>query len=299
MISVCVMLKSYREDLAYVHRLVGSFERFNHEELTLFIVVPAADTELFASFNSSTVIVMADEEIPIKHLSKSEAEAPEGGFINAGASKLGFWELGICENYFAIDSDMVFIRPFGAADFLSEDGHPFITATEAFDLKSDPFYFERYWDHRESSLNLIHQLLGVDQSRKASYHTVQVMNSDVLRAFKEKFLGVSGLEYVDILSTSLWEFFWYTSWALNQDYAPVCRRDEIVKVVHHQGQHLALRNLGISQASLARSYLGVIVNSNWSRQYGLVDFDSPPSESYLKSGAWAEWRKSMSAPVDR
>ena len=298
MIDVCIMLKSYREDWLYVKRLVGSFNRFNDEELSLFVVVPSADLELFASLGSPTVRVIADEDIPVSYLPNAIAGEHDEGFINAGASKLGFWELGICDNYFAIDSDMVFIRPFGRSDFLSDDGHPYITATDAFDLKSDPFYFDRYWQHRERSLDHIHQQLEVSRSQKASYHTVQVMNSNILRSFKEKFLGVRGLTYTDVLTISLWEFFWYTSWALNQREVPICRRDEIVKVVHHQGQHLALRNLGISQASLARSYLGVIVNSNWSRQYGLVDFDSPPSESYLKSGAWAEWRKGVSAPVD-
>ena len=296
MIPVCVMLKSYREDWAYVERLVGSFRRFNQEDLTLFIVVPAADIELFVSFSSSTVRVMADEEIPVKYLAKGEANGHNEGFINAGASKLGFWQLGLCDNYFAIDSDMIFIRPFGHSDFLNADGHPFITATEAFDLKADPFYFDRYWDHRERSLDFIHQRLGVGQWQKASYHTVQVMNSEILRAFNDRFLGSLGLGYTDILSESLWEFFWYTSWALNQDVVPICRRDEIVKVVHHQGQHLALRSLGISEASLAKSYLGLIVNSNWSRQYGMVDFDTPPSDSYLKSGAWAESEKAQRTP---
>lgn len=287
--QVCLMLKTYKSDRAYVNRLVGSFNRFNQEDLALFIVVPANEIRMFTKFSSATITVLADEEIPVDYLAVNDFEGNHRGFINAGASKLGFWELGLCLNYFAIDSDMVFIRPFGHADFVNGDGHPFTIATEALDLKSDPFYFDRYWEHREQSHKLINQRLGVGSWQQASYHSVQVMNSAILQSLKEDFLVPAGLTYTDVLAESLWEFFWYTSWALKQESVMISRCDELVKIVHHQGHHLALRRLGVSEASLARGYLGLIVNSNWSRQYGLVDFDAPPSHAYLKSGAWADW----------
>lgn len=291
MLDVCVMLKTYGGDAAYAYRLVASYNKFNQESLTLFIVVPEADMPLFIELESSTVVLLTDEQIPLRYLPDDGNQVKNLGFLNAGVAKLGFWELNLCRNYFAVDSDMVFIRPFGRSDFIDSEHRPLVVSTEATELRIDPFYYSRYWQHREESLRKISHHLGVSDERYASYHTVQIMNSRILKGFKEQFLEPRHWTYADALTVSLWEFFWYTTWALHQKDVPVSRSDEIVKVVHHQGEHLALQSLGVSEADLARGYIGVIVNSNWSRQYGLVDFDNPPRDKYLSEGAWAEWTK--------
>lgn len=113
MLDVCVMLKSYAGDIEYARRLVASFNMFNRDSLTLFLVVPEADRTLFVDLTSTTVVLLADEQLPVPYLPAEGNLNKHLGFVNAGITKLGFWELKVCRNYFAVDSDMVFIRPFG------------------------------------------------------------------------------------------------------------------------------------------------------------------------------------------
>lgn len=289
MAELCLMLKTYAPDLAYAERLVRSFHDHNVDDLQLYVVVPQMDLPVFRSLGGRNVEIILDEDIPVSYATGVQTDGLDLGFVNAGVSKLGFWELGLCQNYFSIDSDFVFIRPFSTFDFFTVGKDPYVVATEARDLKADPFYFSRYWGGRQSALESVARRLDVLDPTLTSYHTAQMMSSAILRNLKEIQLEKNGLEYVDLMMEVPWEYFWYTTFALHQSEVQIQRRDEMVKVVHHQGEHLALLAMGVSEADLARSYLGVVVNSNWSRQYGLVSFDQAPVVEYRESGHWARW----------
>lgn len=290
--EICLMLKTYAPDAKYVERLVDSFHTNNADDLQLYVVVPQEDLTIFRGIRGKNVELICDENIPVSYASASAHSGADLGFVNAGVSKLGFWELGLCKHYFSIDSDLVFIRPFSANDFLAENQAPYVVATEARNLQADPFYFGRYWPGRQAAVESVARRLGVVDPTFASYHTGQVMSSAILSSLKKTELEKNGLEYRDLMMEVPWEYFWYTTYAIHQREVLIQRRDEMLKVVHHQGEHLALRQMGISQADLARGYLGVVVNSNWSRQYGLVSFDEPPIADYQRSGAWARWASS-------
>lgn len=283
------MLKTYAGDFDYVRRLVGSFQAYNSDSLTLHLVVPHRDRLLFDDFRTTAIRVVCDEDIPVSYATADEANPEQIGILNAGVSKLGFWRLELCENYFAIDADMVFIRPFGRNDLISDTGAPYLAVTESLNQKIDPFYFQRYWKHREKALSTVAATFDQPNVHLASIHNSQVLNGQILRSL-DAFLVANKLGgYKELMGQALYEFFWYTSWAMVQHEVEVVRRDELVRMIHHQGEHLALRNLGIGVDDLARGYLGVIVNSNWSRQYGIVDYTRPPTEKYLREGQWAEW----------
>ncbi len=46
------------------------------------------------------------------------------GYINQEIVKLAFWELGLTENYFCVDSDAVFVRPFAPTTSCSTRRRP-------------------------------------------------------------------------------------------------------------------------------------------------------------------------------
>jgi len=292
MLDICLMLKTYAPDIAYAERLVRSFHRHNSDSLQLYVVVPSADLTMFKKLGGGNVELIVDEDIPVSYASASQAEGRDLGFVNAGISKLGFWELDVCKNYFSVDSDLVFIRNFSRSDFLDEEQSPYLVCTEARDLAADPFYFRRYWLDRQAAVESVARQLGVLTQSSSSYHTVQVLNAEILQGLKAGHLDPQGLDYLDLMISVPWEYFWYTTYALHQTQIRVRRCDEMVKVIHHQGQHLALLDMGLTEADLARSYLGITVNSNWSRQYGLVNFDNAPVAAYRAAGEWAHWHSS-------
>lgn len=293
------MLKTYKDDALYLPRLMASFHRHNADTLMLFLVAPREDRTFFEAFLSDRVVFVADDEIPASYGSKQEADTAGVGFWNPGIVRLAFWKLGRTENYFAIDSDMVFLRDFRASDFLLDDGRFFLATTENPSEKIDPFYYERYWDHRERAMGVISETLGTPGQRGAWAHNSQVFNTEILSALEDFIISKGLTGYKSLMERAPYEFFWYAQWALSQKAVPFIVRAEFVKMVNHQGEHLSLWGMGTRERDLARSYLGVIVNSNWSRQYGVVDFDSPPTEAYFRQGKWAEWEGKAGHPLTK
>lgn len=289
------MLKSYAGDYDYVARLVPTYRRHNTDAIPLYLVVPISDVPLFAPFAGEGLLVMADEDVTTDFLSPEQAaEVRNGlGIANAGVVKLAFGTLGIADNYFAIDSDSLFIRDFGRSDFLDAKGTPYLVADAYPDLASDPFYADRYWKSRSAAFHDVVSALGIEEHLNRTSHNSQVISSEVVVSLQDR-LSQLGMNFADAMCRSIYEFFWYGAWALSLGNMPL--RRECVKVVHHQGEHIALHLSGVRKHTLAASYLGVIVNSNWSRQYGIIDFDHPPIERYLSEGSWADWLRTQPLP---
>jgi hypothetical protein len=292
------MLKTFIGDASYVERLVKSFNEYNTQDLRLYIVAPSTDFKFFNEFLSKNIFFVSDEDIPVRYINqenfRKELTDPREnrsafGYLNQGISKLGFWRTGLLRNYLTLDSDTEFIRPFAFNDFSDSNGNLYFFGQQYLDLACDPFYRPRYWDSREEILSKVRDLIGLDSQNRITVHNSQIMSSLVLADFEQNFLKLKNLDYVDIMQIASLEFFWYGVWMQKQEIFPMVLREDVIKMVNHQGEHLALHQLGIRKKDLATSYIGVIVNSNWSRQYGLVDFDNPPIEDYKLKGDWAKW----------
>ncbi len=293
--KLVTMLKSYAADFDYVARLVPSYRRHNVDGIPLYVVVPHTDISLFEALRADDLVVIADEDVTTDYLSPEQVEKQEdgGGIANAGVVKLAFGLLNIAENYFAIDSDTVFIRDFGTADFLDGAGKPYLVASQHSDLATDPFYAGRYWQSRKAGYEHVLQRLQVEDSLHRNAHNCLVMSSEIIHSLKARLENL-GMSFADAMSESLYEFFWYGAWAL--ETGGLTCREALVRVIQHQGDHLALHLAGVRNESLAASYVGVTVNSNWSRQYGIIDFDHPPISRYLVEGRWAGWLRSQPLP---
>lgn len=292
------MLKTFAGDSAYTMRLIDSFNRFNVESLPLVIVAPKNDLHIFAECASPTVKLIPDEDIPVRYLTGADIPAASAdprpgrspvGFLNQGISKLGFFKLGVFENYVCLDSDTDFIRPFGRSDFMSPSNVPLFFAQDYSDLAADPFYSHRYWQDREKCLSQVREVLEVDDAPRVTVHNSLVMSSLILENFETDFLASKSWDFADLMKICNLEFFWYGVWMQKQRVLPILQCNDRVRMINHQGEHLALFSLGIRKKDLARGYVGVIVNSNWSRQYGLVDFDTPPIDEYFSRGDWGKW----------
>ncbi len=290
------MCKTYHKDFVYTKRMVDSFAKFNIDNFELFLVVPRNEIDIFNDLRSRNIYVVSDEEVMSSYepsyFGVTNSDASNIKRINAYSIRLSFWELQISENYFAIDSDMEFIRPFSTSDFFSPTGDPYSILMEYKNLESDPFYYQRYWLGRASEYKKIAEILQIDERGHKTVHNCQIMNSLVLADFKKNFLQKMRWNYSDATYFSIYEHFWYVAWLQSHKIINVIPIDELVKMIHHQGEHIYLHKMGVDKSNLSRAYLGVIVNSNWSRQYGLVDFDKPLTNLYETQGDWAKWNMS-------
>jgi len=283
---VALLLKSYRDDLEYTERLIASFHQHNAESLQLFCVVPPEDVAAFEVFAAPTVTVMS-ETLLGDYLTDVPVAGIRPGYINQEVVKLAFWELGLAENYFCIDSEAIFIRDFSTRDFLAPDGFPYTVLVEDNDLKVDPDYYRAHWQPREEALRSIAHCMDLDVGILRTCHGHQIFSSRALRDFKENFLEPRSWTYLDALNSAPYEFTWYNFWVQKTSIIPIHQREPLVKVFHSENQHIEFILSGASPADLARGYLAAVVNSNFSRHRGPVSLDESKPEAlshYLSYG---------------
>jgi len=261
---LALLLKSYAGDADFAERLLASFARHNPTGLHLYCVVPPADLPLFEPFAGEHVTVL-DEAPFARHLVHEPVAGLRPGYVNQEIVKLAFHELGLAENYFCVDSDAVFIRDIFESDFIAPDGNPYTVLVEDNDLKAEPAYYRQYWVGREPQLRRIADLVGYRDPVLRTCHGHQVFSSTVLASFVADFLTPREWDYRDAIAEAPYEFSWYNLWLQATNPIPIHQREPLVKVFHHESQHLEAILRGITETDLARGYLAVVVNSSFAR----------------------------------
>jgi hypothetical protein len=273
-----LLLKSYRDDFDYAQRLIASFHEHNPANMMLYCVVPNEDLELFAPLAAPTVTVMSEEPLS-SYFTSDYVHGIRPGYINQEIVKLAFWELNLVENYFCVDSDAVFVRDITMSDFIAPDGFPYTVLVEDNELKVEPQYYRTYWRSREAAVRGIAQEVGLSQDVLRTCHGHQVFSSTVLRSFKEDFLKSRDWSYLDALIFAPYEFTWYNMWLQKTGVIPIHQREPMVKVFHHEAQHLEYILRGVTSEDIARGYLAIVINSNYSRDLGVTPIDESKPQS--------------------
>ena len=261
------LLKTYGNDFLYAKRLIASYRQYNVDDISMFIVVPESDLELFGIFNDIDIKVLAEESVTDCLVNDDSVFGIRPGFINQEIIKLAFWELNLCENYFCIDSDAQFIRDFYFSDFMFDENTPFSILIEDNELAVDPEYYKEHWIERSRLIDIIKDEIGVEDRRTLTCHGMTILSRKVLKSFKEKYLLPRGYTYVDALKKSPYEFSWYNFWLQKDKTIPIVFREPLLKVFHNKSQHLEYLRKKITLKDISRGYLGVVINSNYSNMF--------------------------------
>jgi hypothetical protein len=264
-----MLLKSYSGDFEYAKRLIESFTRFNSDGITLYLVVPESDQDLFSAIIVENTKLISENALA-QHLVDHEVHGIRPGYINQEIIKLAFWELGLSANYFCVDSDAEFIREFHVSDFMHDSDTPYSVLVQDLELAVDPEYYQQYWVTREREIARIAELIGWESQVINTCHGHTVFSGKVLESFVREFLQPRGWDYSDALAESPYEFTWYNMWLQKSRVIDIYPREPWIKVFHTESQHLEYLMRGISVADIARGYFGVVVNSNYSRGSGIV-----------------------------
>ena len=291
-----MLLKSYAGDKEYAQRLIKSFTKFNVDNISLFIVVPEADLETFQSMAAQNCTVLSELKFE-SHLVDHEVHGIRPGYINQEIIKLAFWELGLAENYFCVDSDAEFIREFRVSDFMFNQETPYSVLVQDLELAVDPEYYHQYWQTREKEIKHIADLVGWDTPVILTCHGHTVFSAKVLKSFVDEFLQPRGWDYRDALAESPYEFSWYNMWLQKSKAIGIHPREPWIKVFHTEAQHLEYLMRGITVADIARGYLGVVVNSNYSRGSGVVSVGTSKPDTVAKYLSYGEVGKVLRAKV--
>jgi len=263
-----------------------SLDTHNVTEIPTWIVVPDADRPLFARFERPHRQILG-ESMFSEHLVTEPIGGLRVGYANQEIVKLAFWELGLVDNYFTVDSDAVFVRDFDHSDLMFDDTTPYTVLVQDNDLKVDSDYFTRYWTARESSLRIIQAEIGFDDPRFLTCHGHQIMSARVLRSLRDEFMQPRGWTYRDMLAVSPYEFSWYNMWLQYRECIPIYAREPLIKVLHSAEEHLRYAMAGTTFEDVARGYLGIVVNSNFARTWGDdVTADEDPAATISRYLSW-------------
>jgi len=271
--KIAILLKTYIGDIEYVERLISSYNKYNIDKIPLYIVAPDSDIKAFEKFTDDDIELLTDEAVTNNLVYDNSVRGIRSGYINQAIIKLAFWEKRLCENYFCMDSDGEFIRDFFISDFMYDDDTPFTILVEDNELAVEPEYYKKYWAGREKLIRLIQKEVGLVDKRILTCHGFAILSCKVLESLYKKYLLPNNLTYKDLLSKSPYEFSWYNMWLQKDKTIQIEFREPIVKCFHHKNHHLEYLQKGITLDDIARGYLGIVVNSNYSRWDGVISYE--------------------------
>ena len=268
--TLVLYCKSYSTDLFRVQRLALSIQRYNREALPFFVSVPQAELALFqAHLAGLPVTLLADEEI-LQACGPQMAGkvAQMQGSVAQQVVKAEFWRLGHAWNYVCLDSDAVFIRPFGLADFVTPDGTPYTMMDEAHALLEDALQRKRVRvvDAFEREAEQVQQCFGRVGRRYSFGPFPLVWHRAVWQSLDAQYLQPRGMDFADAIAQAPIESRWYGEALLAWRAVPLMPCQALFKVYHYAWQFDQDQRSGLGLAQMARFYCGVIYQSAWERE---------------------------------
>jgi len=280
---IVIFCKSYLPDLQRLIILLESIKDHNIQNIPVFISVPLNEYDIFKNkLREFDITLISDEEIANDLIEKPINEF-NPGYINQQIVKMSFWKQNICENYFCIDSDCMFIRDFNYDDFLAcrNENIPYTILNQDKELWVEPNY-RGYYEARLEKLKKIQKDIDLYDRRYLTCHGNAILSRKVLKSFEEKFLEPKGLKLSEILKYASYEFSWYNTWLIKDKTIEIYQIEPLIKVFHildHYSDYLSKK---ISISDIKNGYLGVCMNSNWTKNYGIQKYgDKIPSRYEL------------------
>ena len=254
--KIVLYCKSYRNDVDRAKILFESIKKYNRDNLPFYISVPSGDVDIFKNeLGTSGYTLVTDEEIDVENQ----------GWAGQQIVKSQFWKLGLCENYFCVDSDNQFIRDFYTHDFMFDDETPYTVCHEYkcfFEfMDKNPLHFDPYQGFCNDRKRIM-DLFG----RKGLIYDFGpdpiIWSTKVWKSLFDNYITPNNLTFAELIKFDPSEFTWYGEWLLRSKEIPLIPREEIFKNYHYRHQYEADKQAGITEEHLSRYYLGICLNSN-------------------------------------
>jgi len=269
--DIVLYCKSYNRDVLRAARLAESIRKHNPTNLPFYLSCPASDMNLFKhTIGSDGVIFLADEDIVSSNpsIDKQAFNALPGG-ISQQIVKSEFWRLGICENYFCLDSDSYFLRSFRRSDLLTPTGVPFTVMNESLELR----LFGATHRHAKIARNIDSDCKAImDIFERTGRHydfgpLPVVWSRRVWADMAEKYLEPNGMSFLDAMILFPSEMRWYGEALLKYRSIELWPVETLFRCYHYEQQYIAAKHSGETDEILSQVYLGVCVQSNWDKAF--------------------------------
>ena len=262
--------KSYSVDLRRVVRLAQSVQQFNPERLPFYVSVPATELPLFREHLKGLGVELLSDEDILKASPRIDAEQVRKmpGSVSQQVVKSEFWRMGLAAAYLCLDSDAVFIRPFGVADFMTPDGTPYTMMDEAHDLLEGAMQRgrQRVVSAFITEAGQVQTLFGRVGRRYSFGPFPLVWHRAVWESLDTQYLQPHGMGFADAIALAPIESRWYGEALLAYQAVPLMPCQALFKVYHYAWQFDQEQRAGIRTQQLADLYCGVIYQSAWERE---------------------------------
>lgn len=285
MSEMILFCKSFHKDVYRARRLAESVQRLNRDGMSLYFSVPVADLQLFAqTLEGIPCQLVTDEEI-LKKTVQHFGPVPTSFSNNLKMQliKLEFWRLDLCSAYVVIDSDSYFLREFSRKDFMADDQTPLTIRHDAREF--------RQFAERSGNRKIVEDLDAQSRKFQSWFNrppgfydfgpSPYIFSVKVLKSLLTDYLEPNGLTIYELLRTHHPEAYLYGEYLEHSRIIPIRPSGPLFKVFHYAEQFAEAQMLGESEYTWGKDYLGVVIQSNWSR---FID---------RKKGHWAWIRQKL------
>lgn len=269
MYSLNLFCKTYSKDLKRAMRLLDSIQKYNVENIPLYVSVPESEYDFFKSFMHSYELTLLKDEEVVSANPKNNIDLYRKlpGGIQQQIVKAEFWRLSTCINYLCLDSDCKFIRDFRTEEFLWNDDTPYTVMDEG-----QEFLESVLKTSREHMIEEFHKG-GVEYrdlfqrtGRVYSFGPMPVIWSrHVWESLDLGMLRPRGWSIVEAIQNYPSEIPWYGEALLEFKAIELRPCQPLFKVYHYARQYDHAQRLGIGEAEIRKIYMGVIYQSAWER----------------------------------
>ena len=267
---LAIYCKSYSTDLRRVVRLAQSVAQYNRQDLPFYVSVPAAELPLFREHLAGlpAQLLCDDDIMAASPRTDRQALQSMSGSLAQQVIKSEFWRLNLSEAYLCIDSDSLFIRPFGLQDFLANDGVPYTLIDLGQDLLNDALTQgkTRVVEAFEREAAQVQTLFGRTGKAYSFGPFPLVWHRSVWESLDQSYLAPRGMSFADAIRQAPIESRWYGEALLKFQAIPLHPCQQFFKVYHYAWQYDRDVRHGIDAQALARLYCGVIYQSSWERE---------------------------------
>lgn len=266
--------KTYLGDFKRTLNLCKSIEKYNVEDIPLYISAPAKDLNFFRENISTTLKInwVSDEEIilvmPDKNLEKYYSV---DGYISQQVVKSEVWRLFVnndsCRDvsYLCLDADSEFIKDFYLRDFIAQNGTPYTVMHQNKELmqlahNKKILKVPQNFHHDCERIKLVFDRFGPDFDFGIP---PVVWSSKVWRDLYVNYLLPNGMTFWDAINLIPTELRWYGEALLKYQSIRLIPIEPLFRAYHYDWQFFSCRRQGETVDKLTHEYLGFVRQSNW------------------------------------
>lgn len=266
--------KTYLGDFKRTSNLCKSIDKFNIDNIPLYIAVPAKDLQFFKE-NISTpqeINWITDEDVvSVMPNGSEDLYRSVDGYISQQVIKSEVWRIFSNQDrcpdvsYLCLDSDSEFIRNFYLRDFLDAEGVPYTVMYQNKELMQLAYNknISKVPLNFHSDCELIKSIFGrVGPDLEFGIPPV-VWSSKVWSDLYEHYLLPNNMTFWDAINLVPTELRWYGEALLKYRSIKLTPIEPLFRAYHYDWQFFSCKKQGENLDKLVHEYLGFVRQSNW------------------------------------